>query len=271
MPCLISQPYRTMGKSRMPLFAIRPMGRENRPTRSRISLLLGRQSNQKRPAQNQHIDRQQPPALLPRINPTILATNSRLHLRIDDLMPARLSSMDLSDDNSSTPRAAANGYAPADNATNRRKSVRVVKKPKLFVQEPAVPTRAKRKRAEAPVEDDASGKEDSLDDDDDEDEDEGEADLEELKEKRRKNPAKRKAKAPAKPAAKKVKKTRAAPSPAVKKTPVPKSANGPTSEATRKVRRGRAKQAGSGESGEGLYGELFKQLTSKSPLNQMHS
>ncbi|KAI9785353.1 MAG: hypothetical protein M1839_000371 [Geoglossum umbratile] len=165
--------------------------------------------------------------------------------------------MDLSDDNSSTPRAAANGYAPADNATNRRKSVRVVKKPKLFVQEPAVPTRAKRKRAEAPVEDDASGKEDSLDDDDDEDEDEGEADLEELKEKRRKNPAKRKAKAPAKPAAKKVKKTRAAPSPAVKKTPVPKSANGPTPKATPKVRRGRAKQAGSGESGEGLYAEVF--------------
>src|SRR5438876_12461975 len=101
-------------------------------------------------------------------------------------MPARLSSMDLSDGNSSTPRAAANGYAPTpalvndDNATNRRKSVRVVKKPKLFVQEPVVTMSAKRKRAEAQVEDDASGKEDAdeaedEDDEDDDDESEGEA------------------------------------------------------------------------------------------------
>jgi hypothetical protein len=193
-------------------------------------------------------------------------------------MPARLSSMDLSDDNSSTPRAAANGYAPApalandDNATNRRKSVRVVKKPKLFVQEPAVPMRAKRKRGEAQVEDDASGKEDDLDEDDDEDEDEdeeseGEADAEELKEERRKNAAKRKARAPLKPAAKKVKKTRAAPGPVAKKTPVPKGTNGPTP----KARRGRVKQVGSGDSGEGLYGGFSKQLVSAIAFNRAHS
>jgi cohesin complex subunit SA-1/2 len=178
--------------------------------------------------------------------------------------------MDLSDDNSSTPRAAANGYAPApalasdDNATNRRKSVRVVRKPKLFVQEPIVTKSAKRKRAEVQVEDDASGKEGEHenDDDDDEEEDEeseGEADVEELKERKRKNATKRKAKAPVKPAAKKVKKTRAAPAVVAKKTSTPKSANGPTP----KARRGRAKQTTSSGGAEGLYGELFMQLVSK--------
>ncbi|KAH0535970.1 hypothetical protein FGG08_007127 [Glutinoglossum americanum] len=178
-------------------------------------------------------------------------------------MPARLSSMEISDDNSSTPRAAANGYAPApalandENATNRRKSVRVVKKPKLFVQEPVVKMGAKRKRAEAQAEDDASEKEDANEDEDEdedeEEESEGEADVEELKEKRRKSAAKRKAKAPAKPAAKRVKKTRAAPAAVAKKTPGPKSVNGPAP----KARRGRAKQAASGGSAEGLYTEVF--------------
>jgi cohesin complex subunit SA-1/2 len=183
--------------------------------------------------------------------------------------------MEISDDNSSTPRAAANGYAPVpalandENATNRRKSVRVVRKPKLFVQEPVVTMSAKRKRAEAQVDDDASGKEDAdEDEDEDEEESEGEADVEELKEKRRKNAAKRKARTPAKPAAKKAKKTRVAPVMVAKKTPGPKDTNGPTL----KARRGRAKQPASGEGTEGLYGELYGQLMSRvTPCNRVHA
>ncbi|KAH0551615.1 hypothetical protein GP486_007168 [Trichoglossum hirsutum] len=172
--------------------------------------------------------------------------------------------MDLSDGNSSTPRGAANGYAPApalasdDNATNRRKSVRVVRKPKLFVQEPVVTKSAKRKRAEVQAEDDASGKEEADEDEDEHDDDEteeseGEADAEELKERKRRDATKRKTKAPTKPAAKKAKKTRAAPAVAARRTSAPKGVNGPAP----KARRGRPRKAISSGGVEGLYVEVF--------------
>ncbi len=106
-------------------------------------------------------------------------------------MPARLSSMELSDPESS-------------HATNRRKSGRAVKKPDFFQEDPTTPSTnsAKRKRADRAVEDDEDIGEDASGEESVEDSD-GEADEEELKEKRRR--ASKAKKGQSKPAAKKPK------------------------------------------------------------------
>lgn len=115
-------------------------------------------------------------------------------------MPARLSSMELSDP--TTPDPTAN-----NNATSRRKSTRTKQKPVLLQEDPYVSNvsngSSKRKRAEMHDEDSADQEDDIPNEESSLDESDGDPDEEELKEQRRRAPKIKKA--PSKPVAKKPK------------------------------------------------------------------
>ncbi|KAL8716067.1 MAG: hypothetical protein Q9225_006248 [Loekoesia sp. 1 TL-2023] len=161
-------------------------------------------------------------------------------------MPARLSSMELSDP--ATPQASS---SPSD-ATARRKSGRVKHKPVLLQSDPNLSIlpngNAKRKRT-ADVEEAEVDNPDS--EESDPDESDGDPDEEELKEKRRKSRSK---KASTKPAAKKPKTSQ------LKTTnlPVRPAVNGVKKPS--KPRRPRAKpNAALADQGTGLFSEVFSQ------------
>ena len=153
-------------------------------------------------------------------------------------MPARLSSMELSDPGSS-------------HAIYRRKSGRAVKKPDLLQEDPSTHNNnnGKRKRVDRAegedddIEDDASG-EDSVGESD------GEADEEELKEKRRK--ASKAKKGQSKPAAKKSKTVNGMGNLAIRPAP-----NGVKKAPRAKKPRARESAA---EVTDGLYGMLVRSM-----------
>lgn len=181
-------------------------------------------------------------------------------------MPARLSSMDLLEDNTLT----ANGDAPAedDHTSNRRRSGRVMKKREVFkpaAQEAQGGGRGKRKRAQQGADnnenDDPEG--DPAADSDKEsnaDEGEDEADAEDVTEKRRKAKAPKTAKKPrGRPAAKKA------------KTTAPKTSVLPLRTVPRKPqvkpRSARGKGSSPADTAQGLYGMLsFHRFTLWLPL-----
>lgn len=156
-------------------------------------------------------------------------------------MPARLSSMELSDP--ATPDNSA-----LTDATNRRKSGRARQKPVTLYEESSVLQvgngTAKRKRAE-PQSDDVENDEES-EEDESVDESESDPDEEELKE-RRKRAAKSK-KAPNKPAAKKPKTARNT----TTNLAIRPAANGV--KAAPRPRKPQARQSTVMDDGTGLYG-----------------
>ncbi|KAL9594067.1 MAG: hypothetical protein Q9219_007232 [cf. Caloplaca sp. 3 TL-2023] len=159
-------------------------------------------------------------------------------------MPARLSSMNLSD--AATPQPSS---SPGD-ATAKRKSGRVKHKPVLLQSDPNIPSTGggKRKRAADLEEIDVDN---SNGDESDDDESDGDPDEEELKEKRRKSRSK---KPSSKPAAKKTKTTQ----PKSMSLPVRSAANGVKKPS--KPRRPRPKpDTVMAEEGTGLFAEVFSQ------------